>query len=74
MKTGKYITEHGSVVEISGKHGGISNINFDWFEEPGACCDCQVEPYPKLLKNGIYELVWHCDYCEGGSAVLIKIN
>ena len=67
MENGKYVTEHGSTIEISGKHGGRSVADFDWFEEPDACCDCKVEPYPE---DGY--LIWHCDECGGGSAKLTK--
>ena len=69
MKNGIYKTEKGSVVEISGKHSGISCVEFDWLEE-GGCCDCQVEAYP--TDDGY--LIWHCDKCGGGSAKLIFIE
>ena len=69
MKNGKYTTKHGSTVEISGKYGGISTVEFDWFEEPDACCDCEIEPYPE---DGC--LIWHCDECGGGSAKLNLIK
>jgi len=49
---------------ISGKHGGISEVLFDWFEED-ACIECQAEAYDQ---DGY--LVWHCDYCGGGRAKL----
>ena len=47
---------------ISGKHGGISRVLFDWVEE-GGCCDCHAEPYDD---DGW--LIWRCDECGGGSA------
>jgi len=63
---GKYKTIAGSTMEISGKHGGISTVCFDWVEE-NACCDCQAEAYDD---DGY--LVWHCDVCGGGTAKLYK--
>jgi len=53
---------------ISGKHGGISTVEFDWVEED-ACVECQVESYDI---DGY--LVWHCDYCGGGKAKLMREN
>jgi len=55
-------------MSISGKHGGISEVEFGWFEED-ACCDCVVDAYDD---DGF--LVWHCDYCGGGSAKLYPSN
>lgn len=66
MENGEYRTRHGSIVKI---FNGRATINFDWYEEPDACYDCRVEPYPE---DG--NLIWHCDYCEGGSAELLKID
>ena len=65
LPNGKYRTEHGSTMEISGTHGGISKVEFDWFEEPGACCDCIAQPYPDEGR-----LRWTCADCGGGSAKL----
>jgi hypothetical protein len=67
LNNGIYQTAAGSVVSISGEHGGRSVIDFDWLEE-GACCDCMPEPYEQ---DGI--LVWHCDECGGGSASLVAV-
>jgi len=58
LKPGKYSTRAGSIVEIGGKHGGVINIDFDWFEED-ACCDSH--PYVE----GDY-LHWSCDCCDAG--------
>lgn len=55
-------TVHGSIVRLN---GGASIVIFDWFEEPEACIDCEVEPLPM---NGC--LVWSCSVCGGGSAEL----
>jgi hypothetical protein len=51
---------------ISGKHGGISEVEFDWFEED-ACLDCIPAPYDD---DGY--LVWTCPVCGGGKAKLEK--
>ena len=66
MQNGRYETENGSVMVISGEHGGESRIVFDWVEED-ACCDCEVEAYDV---DGY--LVWHCEVCGGGKAELKK--
>lgn len=67
LKPGKYRTESGSTMTISGKHGGISEVDFDWFEED-ACIECSVESYDQ---DGY--LVWYCDECGGGSAKLLPV-
>lgn len=33
LPNGHYKTEHGSEMWISGKHGGISRVEFDWLDE-----------------------------------------
>lgn len=65
MANGEYFTEHGSKVTISGEHSGISTIEFDWFEEPGACIDCRpsVDHRERLL-------TWDCSEHDGSSAEL----
>lgn len=52
------------------EHGGISTIDFDWFEED-ACFDCEVQPYPEQFGEDDWRLVWNCEYCSGGNAELI---
>jgi hypothetical protein len=69
LPVGKYTTAHGSTLEISGKHGGIGTISFDWVEEPGACPDCRPNPYPDEDR-----LTWSCDECGGGSALLTPVG
>lgn len=68
MKCGMYRTNNGSTVEITGRHCGVTRVEFDWLEE-GGCCDCVVEVYP----DGD-ELCWHCDACGGGAAKLFRIT
>ena len=46
IANGIYRTDRGSLVTVSGKHGGIAEVDFDWFEELEACCDCHPDPYP----------------------------
>lgn len=69
LKNGKYKTLAGSTMTITGRHGGISTVNFDWLEEPGACCDCEPDPYDD---NGF--LTWHCEYCGNGRSKLKEIG
>lgn len=69
MTTGLYHTKAGSTVRISGKHSGISEVSFDWLEEPHACSDCVPEAYP--VDDA---LVWHCEVCGGGSAELMEVK
>ncbi len=68
LPDGHYCTEAGSEVTLR-KNGGVAVVNFDWFEEPGACCDCEVEPYPEEDM-----LIWYCDFCGGGSAQLLPFT
>ena len=68
LSDGNYETEHGSTVKLS-KNGGVTLCEFDWFEEPNACDECVVNPYPEEEF-----LVWRCDKCEGGSAKLTKVE
>src|ERR1700727_3179313 len=68
----------GSTVEISGAHGGISNVSFDWVEEPSACIDCRVDSYPHHWGRDDegseeWRLYWECDHCSGGSARLARV-
>lgn len=69
LPNGTYRTKAGSEVRISGKHSGVASIDFDWFEEAGACCDCQPSPYP--LEG---RLEWSCDVCGGGFAELYPVE
>lgn len=64
LPIGKYKTENGSTMVVSGKYGGISEVDFDWLEEK-ACIDCQPEPYDD---DGY--LIWKCNICGGGKAKL----
>lgn len=62
MENGKYVTKNGSTMIVM---NGKSQVEFDWFEEDNACCDCVVEPYDV---DGY--LVWNCNVCGGGEAKL----
>ena len=73
LPNGRYETNNGSILEISGHHGGIVKIQFDWFEE-GACIDCECQPYPELFANNDWRIVWCCDVCGGGNAKLHKVR
>jgi len=68
LPPGNYKTKSGSTMTISGECGGISKVDFDWFEEPSACCDCVPEPYDE---DGF--LSWNCEYCGHGLAKLEAI-
>jgi|GEM_PF-5758272 len=61
---GYYHTEARSEIRIFGKYGGGFEIDFNWCDEM-ACCDCTPE---FDFSSGI--LVWHCDLCNGGSALI----
>lgn len=64
LPNGHYITANGSEMWVN---GGRSRVDFDWFEEAEACCDCQPEAYAD--SDGY--LVWYCDQCGGGKAKLL---
>ena len=68
LPDGKYRTEHGSEVVLS-KNGGRTICDFDWLEEPDACDECVVNPYPEEEF-----LVWQCDCCSGGVAKLTLVE
>ena len=70
LPNGKYKTLAGSIVEISGQYSGISMVDFDWFEESNSCDECNVECYPEDNGDGTHSLVWYCEECGGGSALL----
>lgn len=67
MTDGKYHTTAGSEVTI--RHGRLAEWSFDWFEEDHACCECV--PYAVDEQDGQPYLVWACNDCPGGSALLL---
>lgn len=67
LPNGHYRTKAGSNMWISGEHGGISRVEFDWLEE-GGCPDCVPDAY----EYGEM-LIWHCDQCGGGQAELMPV-
>jgi hypothetical protein len=69
LPPGKYRTEAGSTMTISGKHGGISEVELDWLDEDGACIDCDVIAYDD---QGY--LTWTCDFHEPGRAKLERVK
>jgi hypothetical protein len=70
LPNGHYRTKAGSTVEVYGNYSGCVRVSFDWCEEPNACCDCIVNPYPENWGGGEYRLTWDCVHCDGGCAVL----
>lgn len=68
MSNGNYRTKNGSQLVVSGKHGGIFTLDFDWVEEL-ACCECKPDPIP--TPDGY--LVWSCGKCLGGSTEWIHV-
>ena len=72
IPNGTYRTDRGSTVTVSGKHGGIAEVVFDWFEELDACCDCKPQPMP-VEDDGLLYLYWDCEYCQGGRAPLKSV-
>lgn len=69
LPNGTYKTENGSIVIISGKNSGKTQISFDWFEEKNACIDCEVDLYPVEDM-----LEWSCKFCGGGSTKLFLVK
>ena len=65
-----YKTEAGSILKIHGN--GLHQLEFDWLEEPGACCDCVPSPYPyEDAEDNLY-IIWQCEYCGYGKARIYK--
>ena len=62
MENGTYRTAAGSTLTVSGKHGGIFIVKYDWLEENGSI-ECEPDPVPD---DGY--LKWKCSECGGGSA------
>jgi hypothetical protein len=56
-------------VTVSGRHHGICDIVFDWFEE-GACTE--AHPAADIGDSSEPRLVWQCDCCGAGSAILTR--
>ena len=73
LSNGHYRTAAGSSVRISGHHAGISQVSFDWLEEPNACSECSANAYPEDCGDGTHRLTWECSECGGGSAILRSI-
>jgi hypothetical protein len=73
LLNGLYRTVAGSTVKISGNHSGRSEVEFDWLEEPEACCDCSANAYPEYDNDG-WCLTWDCEVCDGGRAVLTRVD
>lgn len=65
--TERYRTDAGSRVEITGKHRGISTIEWDWFEE-GACPE--AHPVADVSRRDEQLLLWSCECCGSGQARL----
>ena len=65
-----YRTKYGSTVTIRDHK---ATIEFDWFEEHGACCDCCLDPDASRA-TGWKRLIWFCGdpECGGGSADLVR--
>lgn len=62
-----YRTEANSIVKV--RNGRCVWVDFDWFEEENACCDCESDP-DATRDSGFQRLYWTCAFCEGGSAAL----
>lgn len=68
-----YRTERGSTVEISGKHRGISVIDFDWVEE-GACVAAKRSAVADCSDPTDAWLFWQCECCGNGQAKLEPVT
>ena len=68
----KYVTAAGSTLEITGRFNGVANLWFDRIEEE-ACFDCRPDPYPDEY-DGQKWLVWRCEECGGGRALLSPVD
>lgn len=66
IQDGEYRTKAGSFVSIK---DGRATIDFDWLEEPLACIECTVDPYPEWDVCR-YIIQWSCTECDGGLAEL----
>lgn len=62
----EYTTAAGSKVTVGLIVGAA--IEFDWFEEPDACIECQAEFNPDKM-----QLFWLCHFCGGGRADLVEV-
>ena len=69
LPVGRYKTAAGSIVTISGKHGGVVEVDFNWLEENNACIEC----FPDTSVQDD-RLTWYCDECDGGSAELFPVE
>jgi hypothetical protein len=72
LSNGTYRTSAGSIVTVSGKHSGQFTVVFEWFEEDGACIECDADPEPKEYGPHDWRLTWHCAYHEAGNAQLTR--
>jgi hypothetical protein len=61
-----YRSENGSEVRISGKHWGVVEIEFDWFEEEGC-----IEADPTFDQDDL-SILAVCDCC-GPQRVAVKL-
>ena len=62
----RFVSEKGSTVTVSGKHGGVFDIDWDWFEE-----DACIESHPTFNKD--FEepaIVASCDCCPDSPFVV----
>jgi hypothetical protein len=70
MEIKRHKTKAGSTVEISGKHGGIYRVAFDWVEEKNACIDCSPS-----YNSKDHTLDWSCECGRcGGSEELFSVT
>jgi hypothetical protein len=69
LENGTYKTEAGAVLTVSGKHGGVFSLDWDWIDEETACDNCEPEPIPEWDGENWF-INWYCEACDGGCAVL----
>ena len=70
LSNGIYRTGAGSRLEVSGKHCGSFRLTFEYFDEAGACFECEPNPVPEEWAPGEWRVTWTCRCHQPGSARL----
>jgi len=73
LENGTYKTKAGSMLVLNEKNGGSIRISFNRVEE-GACSNCKAGQSPHEFDMDHWRILWYCDYCDGGSSRLYKVD